>query len=273
MIGFNTKVLAKAKQSGFTLVELIITITIFSTLSVGIWQFLASTTEAVIDTGERQRIANIGWVISEKISRNIRTALPNSVRINNDGSCVEYIPTKAGSVYLSAPINVVESDEVTTANFIDYNASTVESNDRLAIFPADNSSSYLLSSPSSISPTISSLSTNDAETTIGLSSNHQFSAHSPQRRVFVVQDPRRYCFVNNQLIESRAYGFNTAFEANVSPSYEAVVGSDIQNGLFAYNEGSFARNAVVSVSFDVVASNVKNDRQSITQEVQIRNVP
>src|SRR3990167_327162 len=94
----------RVNQSGFTLIEMVITIVLIGILGVGMSRFIGQSVQGVKDTAERQQLSAIGWITSEKISREIRDALPNSFRLNSGGSCIEFIPTVAGTDYLTVPV-------------------------------------------------------------------------------------------------------------------------------------------------------------------------
>jgi len=80
-------------QVGFTLVEMIMVIVISAILAVGVTRFMGQTVQSYADTGNRQQLATIGWIASERLSRELRTALPNSIRVNAIQSCIEFIPS------------------------------------------------------------------------------------------------------------------------------------------------------------------------------------
>src|SRR5690554_1980814 len=91
------------RQAGFTLIELIMVIVLLAIVATVSVQFVSLSTRGALDVGARQHRSLAGVVVSEQISRQLREALPTSVRINASGSCVEWMPIRAASYYLNLP--------------------------------------------------------------------------------------------------------------------------------------------------------------------------
>ena len=262
---------SKQKALGFTLIEMIVTIVIIGVLGVGISNFIGNTTKGIIDTAERSQVASIALLVSERVSRALRQALPNSIRV--DGSCLEYIPIYAGTDYVSVPV-VVSDDALDVAPFsnvangFDFSAEPL----RVAVYPSSISGLYSLSNNGVISSEVSQISASvmtNAQT-IQLDSNHQFLADSPSKRLFLIDEPSMFCFDGSQLLQYSDYGFNSSFSI-ASLNNESVVGSRLTNGQFNYSPSTLQRNGVVTINFNVFGDG--SLVQPVNQEVQIRNVP
>jgi len=224
----------------------------------------------MIDATERSKISSIAWVVSEKLSRELRLALPNSIQISGGGTCIEFIPTAAATDYLSVPLfTAASSFEIVP--FASYNAASVDtSQDRVAVYTNAVSDVYDLSGSQGV---ISSLLSNIAAgttagaLTVNLQASHQFISDSPTKRLFIVQDPVMFCFNGGFLYRYFDYGFDSIPD----PDNQTVMANGMNLGSFAHADANLVRNAVVNISYSATGSN--GEQQVINQEVQIRNVP
>lgn len=94
-------------EAGFTLIELIVAMTITAILSGMVAMFARWPIQTYLDVSNRAVLADTADTALRRISRDIRQALPNSVRVTTgtcsggSGTCyfVEFIPIKAGGRY------------------------------------------------------------------------------------------------------------------------------------------------------------------------------
>lgn len=87
--------------TGFTLVELIAVIVILSILATIGTGFVVKTTEAYQRTQTRALLVNTARQALERMTRQLRIALPYSVRTTNSGNCLEFMPIAAGGNYFN----------------------------------------------------------------------------------------------------------------------------------------------------------------------------
>lgn len=257
-------------SQGFTLMEVVVTIVVIGILGVGIAGFIGRTTQGMIDASERTKISSVAWIVSEKLSRELRLALPNSVRTRGGNSCIEFIPTIAATDYLSVPI-LSAADTFEVVPFADYDTASVNSGlDRVAVYTNASADVYDLTGSqrviSGLIDTISAGVTTGART-IELLANHQFVTDSPTKRLFVVQDPVMYCFSGDFLYRYSEYGFDAA----LGLQNQTVIANNLSAGEFEVVGATLTRNAVIDISYRVTGSN--GEQQPVNQEVQIRNVP
>ena len=94
------------RQSGFTLVEMIMVIVITGIIGSMVAVFLKAPIQQYMDVSRRAELTDIADLAIRRIARDVRTAVPNSVRTAICGvanSCVEYLPTKDGGRYRAEP--------------------------------------------------------------------------------------------------------------------------------------------------------------------------
>ena len=93
---------------GVTLIEMVIVISITAIIAGAVAVFIARPIEAYRDATRRAEMTDIADTALRRMTRDLRTALPNSVRIVNVGSIVylEFLQTTGGGRYRAE----VESD-------------------------------------------------------------------------------------------------------------------------------------------------------------------
>jgi MSHA biogenesis protein MshO len=87
-------------QRGFTLVEAIVVIVIMGIMVAAIALFLRWPFQSYMDTQRRGQMSDLADGALRRISRDLRNALPNSIRVTSAAStCVEFLPTITGGRY------------------------------------------------------------------------------------------------------------------------------------------------------------------------------
>jgi len=90
----------RKSHSGFTLVEMIIVIVITGIIGGIVAMFIKAPVQGYVDSARRAELTDIADTAVRRMARDIRSAVPNSVRFSNcTAPCVEFIPTKDGGRY------------------------------------------------------------------------------------------------------------------------------------------------------------------------------
>lgn len=99
----------RQSQLGFTLVEMIMVIVITGIIGGIVAVFLKAPIQQYMDVARRAEMTDIADTALRRISRDLRLALPNSVRVSPDGKFIEFLPTSDGGRYRAgAPGNVLD---------------------------------------------------------------------------------------------------------------------------------------------------------------------
>lgn len=85
------------KTRGFTLIELVVVITITGILAAVLTVFLRPAIDSYLDTRRRANLTDMADTALRRMGQDIRSAVPNSLRVN--GSCFQLVPTIAGGRY------------------------------------------------------------------------------------------------------------------------------------------------------------------------------
>ena len=86
---------------GFTLIEMIMVIVITGVIAGMVAVFIKGPVDSYFDMARRAELTDIADTAMRRMTRDIRLALPNSLRNPAGGSdqCVEFMPTKSGGRY------------------------------------------------------------------------------------------------------------------------------------------------------------------------------
>ena len=85
---------------GFTLVEMIVVIVITGIIGGMVAVFIRAPVQGYIDSERRAELTDMADTAFRRIARDVRTAVPNSVRITS--TSIEFIPTRDGGRYRAA---------------------------------------------------------------------------------------------------------------------------------------------------------------------------
>ncbi len=89
------------KPQGFTLVEAVMVIAIIGVIAAIVAMFIRTPIQNYLDTATRAELTDEADLALRRIARDIRLALPNSVRVTPDGRALEFLLTKTGGRYLA----------------------------------------------------------------------------------------------------------------------------------------------------------------------------
>jgi MSHA biogenesis protein MshO len=257
---------AQNKQQGFSLIELVVTIVVLGAIMAGTAAYITNSTIAYTNVAQRDQLTTLGRITIEKVTRELRHALPNSIRIQNN--CIEFFPVKAGSVYFDLPINTT-GNAFTALNFTIPAGANIE---HVIVYPYNATALYAQTNPGPIAGFASAA--GSPTTTVTLSSAYRFALHAPHRRFYLAEDPVSYCIVGTDLNRYENYGVNAA-QATPPGGGAQLVAENIQTNdggaviPFTYTPGSLQRNGLVTLDFRFL---IDGEWIRLTHEVQIRNV-
>jgi MSHA biogenesis protein MshO len=86
---------------GFTLVEAIVVIVIIGILGAIVAVFIKAPVQGYADSVARAETSDEADLALRRMAREIRLALPNSVRVSPGGDAIEFLPTTTGGRYLA----------------------------------------------------------------------------------------------------------------------------------------------------------------------------
>lgn len=277
------------RSRGFTLIEAIAVIVITGIIASVVAVFIRAPVEGYFDTVRRAQLTDTADTALRRISRDLRLALPNSIRVTNSGgkSYLEFLQTRAGGRYRAECESAALGDPLV---FGDASAYACEA--------ADNGRFDVIGPPVTVAAgdqiVIYNLGTAGADAyagdtrrtyagTAGLVSNIQYSGGpfplaSPGRRFHVVETPVTYeCDSSNPAGGAlrRYWGYAITSAQATPPSggatLSAVLADQVSACAFTYDPNvANLRTGLVSLQL-VLTSAGENVR--LFQQVHVGNVP
>lgn len=93
---------ARRRSAGFTLIELIVVLVLMTIIGATVAVFVKPAIDAYSDTRNRVALGDMGDTALRRMVRDIRVAVPNSLRTPTE-ACFELVPTVAGGRYRMGP--------------------------------------------------------------------------------------------------------------------------------------------------------------------------
>lgn len=268
----NRSFLHKA-NSGFTLIELITVIVVLSIVGGIGSSFLITSINSYNDVQEKNKMISKGRLVLEQMTRQLRIAVPNSLRVSPSGNCIEFLPIAGGANYLTelpdTENGAPEVSSVTTSPFV----LGLSAARHVVVGALNVGDIYTLGSPAS-RVSIAALSAGPPYSSVSFTANHRFISNSINQRIYIADDPIRFCLSGGSVIEYSGYGLNTsamadAMPAGATPSLMAnLVTTD--GTAFILSPGSEDRNT--AVFFDLTFMEGSHQVR-LEHQVLVRNVP
>jgi MSHA biogenesis protein MshO len=107
---------ARVVESGVTLIELVVVIALVAIVSAVAAVAIREPVQSYADTARRAEMADVADTALRRIGRDIRSALPNSVRVNSGGtSYLEFFPVRTGGRYRAEGTGALSFDSADTS--------------------------------------------------------------------------------------------------------------------------------------------------------------
>jgi MSHA biogenesis protein MshO len=262
-------------QRGVTLIELVMVIVVTGIIAAGVAVFIQRPVEGYIDAGRRAALTDEADTALRRITRDLRTALPNSIRVDASGKFIEYIETTGGGRYRAEP------DSGGGGDILDFTAADTSFD---VLGPAPANGNHVVVYNLFNSGTVSNAYSGDnraALTSVGASvvfSSTLFPESSPARRFHIVSGPVTYGCTGGQLLRYSGYAYNEPQVAPPVGGSSAVLAANVDTAAcsFVYDAGSLGeRNGTVSITLQInsVAAGGGVERIRLFQQAQVGNAP
>jgi len=282
------------RQSGFSLVELVIVIVISGILAGILATFIARPVEGFIDLSRRASLVYSAESAMRRMQRDIRRALPNSIRVNATNNAIEMINTIEGARYRSAPPPGAQARRLTFNNLdaefdVLGNLSSIGTTGlRVAIYnigavdltgtPVPGANAYAgadalgknVVTPSGTTITISD--NGDEDHIIIGGGGFQFSYDSPNDRVYLVDSGISYVCNGDQLTRYDNYNFTSSTQPVPPAGDSALMADNIGSCIFTYEAGTDQRAGLMTLDL-TISDPGSGEQVRLLHQVHVDNVP
>ena len=269
------------RHKGFTLVELVIVIVITGIVAAVAAVIIQGSVGAYVDQERRASLVADADRAMRRMSREIRQALPNSVRVDNCGAnpCVEFLATVAGGRYREGPGPAPVGGDPNRR--LQFNQPDTQFNATGPVSLADGSYAYYLSvyntgqsgndawAGQSMTPGRGVTLANDGavpgETRVTLADPHPFPLSSPRQRFYLVEDAVAFVCENNRI---NRYRYDRDQSYNTNPGN--ALANRVESCSFTYNFGSSTRAGLLTLT---LVLEEEGERVRLQHQVQVGNAP
>jgi MSHA biogenesis protein MshO len=294
---------SRSNNRGFTLIELIIVITIAGIVAVLAATMLGNQMLGFVDLTRRAKLVDQAHTAVTQMARDIRHALPNSLRATTSGgsSYLELVPIKdAGRYRAVAGASAGESD------ILDFSGAdnsfqvigrlpSVANNDRLVVYnigqvnaggvPVRGANVYAdvaVGAPTSIPEPGSHVITDAGLTLAGdiltMTGGHQFAFQSPRKRFYVINQAQSFIcdMANQRIVRYQGYDLQSNQPSNLlapplsGASSQSILIENVTECAFEYAPGNAQRSGLLTIALTVSEN---GERVRLAHQVHVDNSP
>lgn len=291
-----------ARVQGFTLVELVAVMTLSGILGLVVWRNITGPLRAFVDVSRRAELVDEGELALNRIQRELRLALPNSVRVLPGGTALEFLRTIAGGRYRletdpGDPASDTFDFTLTSDSFDVLGglagdipragagglAGCLDGNiDCVAVYntgvPQDCTAFTTARSNAWCGDNLAGIAAydaaSDALTFDRTDAGSPLPLQSPQQRFFVVDTPVTFTCDAGGMRRHAEYPIAAVQVANPGGD-AALLARHVESCVFSYAAGGASRNGLVTIRLVLSAENLDGGREGVTllHQVPVINTP
>ncbi len=269
------------RQRGFTLVELVLVVVLLGVIGGMVAVFMRAPVDAYFDTARRAALTDVADTALRRMARDIRKALPNSVR-NPNANCIEFIPTRTGGRYRAEDLTPGDGTALTFGpppdrdfNMLGRNSDLpadqqIRTDDLVAVYNLGipGADAYAGNNTGVVRTVVDGV-----ETAISLRNPVNFPLSSPGYRFHVIPGNETvvsYVCSGGRLYRQSGYNYNTSCPAPTAGA-TPVIALNVAACNFVYSGSDLQRNALVQMSLQL--TDAANESVSLYHAVHVDNTP
>ncbi|MFQ5515079.1 MAG: type II secretion system protein J [Myxococcota bacterium] len=285
---------------GFSLVELVVVIALTGIVAGFAMSFIGQSMRAYGDIDGRARLVAHAETALQRMARDVRRALPNSIRVAGGATALELLYTLDGARYRSAPGVNTPDDHTAASDVLDpgpdasFNVlgrlralsfsygTALPSGQRIAIYSTGSaiwSDAAAGTSPGAITPasTTVTIQNDGDEDQLVLGSSFDFIRRSPRRRLYVVEGPVSFLCDTTAQTLTRYSGYaptasqpTNPLAAPIATAQAATLASGVASCQFSYAPGSSQRASLVTLALTLARD---GSQVRLLEQVHVVNAP
>ncbi|PKF50818.1 PilW family protein [Enterovibrio nigricans] len=246
------------RQHGFTLIEIIVTLTILAIVSIGISGFLESGAQGYVEAKSREALQSQARFVVERLGREIRHAVPGSLLISDNDRCVRYTPIQYTGFYSERVPDVATLSITMSKTGTNWIGAINKGGYRIAFLPMVPRD---LNDGSTQSYAITSVNATGNELTLARDTSKEWPAESPSQRFYIYKDAVNFCFDITSGALTRQEGSGDA----------VVLAEGLQTGSdFSLDTESLSRSNMLRIHYRFAQG---NEVSVYNQHIQVMNAP
>ena len=268
-------------RAGFTLVEMVVVIVITGVIVASVAVFIRQPVQGYVDATRRAEMSDIADTALRRMARDLKLALPNSVRLTDGDQTLELLMTRTGGRYRTTGVGFLDFTQMASSlsqlgPFASGVGQSIIAGDRVVIYNLGIGEAEAYASDNSA--VITSVDNTVPNEPIINFSSKRFPFESPDARFQIVEGPVSYACNTNagQMNLTRYSGYPitlgqpaAATLATTAP-VKALLASNVSACVFSYTEGVTARSGVVALTLRIT---VAGESVQLYQEAHVSNVP
>lgn len=266
-------------EAGFTLIEAVMVIVITGIIAAVVAVFIRVPMDGYFDAARRAELSDAADTAVRRFSRDVRLALPNSIRVRNGGQTIEFLLTSAGGRYRADPgplggdiLDFTQNDTSfdVFGPAMTFAPTTADRQNQIVIYNLGIAGADAYAGNNRRAYTGS---TGSAVSNIQIASASSFPFDSPGRSFQVVDTPVTYrCDLSagvETLTRFSGYTITTA-QPDPPSTGGTLLAQNVSSCLFAYAPGVTERSGLVSMR---LALTQRGETVMLYHEAHVSNVP